>query len=61
MVIIYGGVGNGGNNIRWRQWYRRSYSEALVLVAIIYGGGGGNHIGGGDRMWYLVGELVYSQ
>ena len=32
-----------------------------MLVAIIYGGGGSDHICGGDRMRYLVGELVHSQ
>ena len=32
-----------------------------MLVEIIYGGGGGNHIGGGDRMRYVVGELVLIQ
>ena len=32
-----------------------------MLVVIIYGGGGGDHIGGGDRMRDLVGELVHIQ
>ena len=32
-----------------------------MLVMIIYGGGVGNHIGGGDIIWYLVGELVHSK
>ena len=32
-----------------------------MLVAIIYRGGGDDHIGGGDRMWDFVCELVHSQ
>ena len=32
-----------------------------MLVAIIFGGGGGDHIGGGNIMRDLVGELVHIQ
>ena len=58
---IYIGVGSGVDHILWRKWEQRSYTVASVLVANIYGGGGVDHIGGGDRMRDLVGELVHIQ